>query len=171
MDELFLLPPSPVAIPRAYWMDPKDHVLSSLLVLIQPSEMEVSRINAAIEASKDNDYDMEIINQLYSDSAMIIPHRQYALLTGEFRRKTHKQYLGNNVEEFDPHRILKEAKFLHFSDWPVPKPWIIPKDAILDVNQPPCVQDPISLQVDCTAQEIWLEFYHDFAKRRKVCST
>ncbi|KAJ6101031.1 hypothetical protein N7499_000661 [Penicillium canescens] len=35
-DELFLLP-CPVALPRAYWLNPDDQVLSSQLLLIKPS--------------------------------------------------------------------------------------------------------------------------------------
>lgn len=123
MDELFLLPPCPVALPRAYWIHNADRVpvLSSQLLLIQPSALEFGRIMKAIETAGDNDYDMEIVNNLYGENAMILPHRKYDLLTGEFRAGEHERYLGNEVEEWDPERVLGEAKFLHFSDWPVPK--------------------------------------------------
>ena len=29
--------------------------------------------------------------------------------------------MGSEEEPFDPEEALKEAKVLHFSDWPVPK--------------------------------------------------
>lgn len=121
MDELFLLPACPVAMPRAYWLNPNDRVLSSQLVLIQPSNFEFDRIMAAISNASSNAYDMEIVNDLYRDSATVLPHRPYDLLTGEFRGKHHAAYLGNEIEEWDSYAILREAKFLHFSDWPVPK--------------------------------------------------
>jgi hypothetical protein len=121
MDELFLLPSCPVAMPRAYWLNPNDRTLSSQLVLIEPSESEFTRIMAAISNAGSSDYDMEIVNNLYKDSALILPHRRYDLLTGEFRSKSHSSYLGNDVEVWDPEKILEEAKYLHFSDWPVPK--------------------------------------------------
>ncbi|KAI9778976.1 MAG: N-acetylglucosaminyltransferase [Geoglossum umbratile] len=121
MDELFLVPMVPVAMPRAYWLNPNDRVLSAQIILLQPSKFEFERIQKGIETTGQDDYDMEIVNALYKDSALVLPHRPYNLLTGEFRSKDHRAYLGNDVEPWDPDAVLREAKFLHFSDWPVPK--------------------------------------------------
>ena len=121
MDELFLLPPAPMGMPRAYWLKPEDRVLSSQLMLLEPSEFEWKRIAKGIENAGSGEFDMEIVNNLYRDSCFILPHRPYDLLTGEFRGKNHSAYLGNEEETWDPDAVLKEAKFLHFSDWPVPK--------------------------------------------------
>ena len=95
--------------------------MSSQLMLVQPSAVEFHRIEQCIAAAGSNDYDMEIVNNLYRDSAFILPHRPYNLVTGEFRSKNHTSYLGNPQELWDPVEVLREAKFLHFSDWPVPK--------------------------------------------------
>ncbi|KAI2705974.1 CAZyme family GT8 [Penicillium roqueforti] len=173
MDELFLLPPCPVAMPRAYWLNPDDRVLSSQLVLIEPSTFEFTRVMQAIANASSGDFDMEIVNDLYKDSAFVLPHRRYDLLTGEFRGKEHAGYLGNPLEEWDPYAILKETKFLHFSDWPVPKPWIeAPKD-IIEEKQPTCDFNPLTQQEDdCRALNIWLGIYDDFKTRRKnICKT
>ncbi|KAK9251415.1 nucleotide-diphospho-sugar transferase [Lipomyces tetrasporus] len=112
MDELFIAPSAPVAMPRAYWLNFDDRILSAQLILIEPSVSEFNR---------PNDYDMEIVNNLYKDSCLILPHRPYNLLTGEFRSDKHSDYLGNSEEESDPEKTFKVAKFRHFSDWPVPK--------------------------------------------------
>ncbi|KAL2842495.1 nucleotide-diphospho-sugar transferase [Aspergillus pseudodeflectus] len=171
MDELFLLPPCPVAMPRAYWLNPNDRTLSSQLVLIEPSESEFTRIMAAISNAGSSDYDMEIVNNLYKDSALILPHRRYDLLTGEFRSKSHSSYLGNDVEVWDPEKILEEAKYLHFSDWPVPKPWLPASPSTVQEQQPKCDMNPTTGQEDdCRARDLWLGFYADFATRREnVC--
>lgn len=121
MDELFFLPPCPLGIPRAYWLNPDERVQSSHLLLIQPSHFEFGRITAAIDNASRSEYDMEIVNNLYKDSALIIPHRPWTILTGEFRGQIHTKYLGNDQEVWNPHEVLSEAKFIHFSDWPVPK--------------------------------------------------
>lgn len=124
MDELFLLPPAPMAMPRAYWLGFDERVLSSQVMLLQPSEVEFKRVMRGMEKAESNDYDMEIVNDLYKDSALILPHRPYNLLTGEFRNtnlSTHGRYLGNEDEKWDPSAAFQEAKFLHFSDWPFPK--------------------------------------------------
>ncbi|KAL7628423.1 N-acetylglucosaminyltransferase [Parahypoxylon ruwenzoriense] len=170
MDELFLMPPCPVAMPRAYWLFPDNKILSSQLMLVQPSAVEFDRISQKMESAGRNDYDMEIVNQLYADSAMILPHRPYDLLTGEFRGDNHQNYLGTDREEWDPVAIYNEAKFLHFSDWPVPKPWIQMSDSMRQDKQPKCVTK--GSQEDCSARDLWNGFYTDFAQRRStVCNT
>ena len=121
MDELFLLEPAWVAMPRAYWLGFEDRVLSSQLLLLQPSEYEFNRVMKATENAGGNDYDMDILNTLYQDSAMILPHRRYDLLTRSFNQDGRQNYLGNNQSQWDPDAILNEAKYLHFSDWPLPK--------------------------------------------------
>ncbi|KAM6482823.1 nucleotide-diphospho-sugar transferase [Trichoderma sp. SZMC 28011] len=51
MDELFHLPPCPIAMPRAYWLldDPKARgTLTSHVMVIQPSEREFERIQKRV---------------------------------------------------------------------------------------------------------------------------
>lgn len=121
MDELFTLPSTAVAMPRAYWLGFDERILTSAILVIQPSKVEYERIAKAIAASQSNDYDMEIINQLYRDSALVLPHRPYLMLSGELCGLDHASYLGNTEEVWDPDSAIEEVKFFHFSDWPVPK--------------------------------------------------
>lgn len=121
MDELFTLPSTPVAMPRAYWLGFDKRILTSAILVIQPSKDEYDRIAKAIAASKSNEYDMEIMNQLYQDSTMILPHRPYLMLTSGLYEADHTRYLGNTEEIWDPDSAIKELRFIHFSDWPVPK--------------------------------------------------
>jgi alpha-N-acetylglucosamine transferase len=164
MDELFLLPSAPVAMPRAYWLD---NTLSSQLVLVEPSEFEFQRILKAFDSRSGKDYDMEIVNNLYGSDCMVIPHRKYDLLTGEFQAKEHRKYLGSEEETWDPRKALDEAKFVHFSDWSLPKPWLLRNQAQVAPFQPEC--HPTDVGEDCRDREIWLSLYADFAQRRKIC--
>ena len=134
MDELFLLPAGPVAMPRAYWLDPKDRVFTSGILLVEPSPSAFNQIMDGISNADSDVYDMEIMNQLYGNDSMVIPHRPYLLLTGEFRGKNHEAYLGNAHESWDAEAILKETKYLHFSDWPVPKVGFLIIDSFQDFN-------------------------------------
>jgi hypothetical protein len=169
MDELFLLPDCPLALPRAYWLLP-DSVLSSQVLLIKPDEYEFRRVYEAVGKASENEYDMDIINKLYKDTAMILPHRPYDLLTGEFRNTgSHSHYLGNHHEEWDPVAHFSEAKFIHFSDWPVPKPWLYMSDRVRDENQPSCRQ--VNGVMDCVQRDMWNSFYTDFKERREVSSS
>ena len=108
-------------MPRAYWLNPDDRVLSSQLVLIEPSRFELDRILQRMENRAGNEYDMDLVNHLYKDNAMVLPHRRYDILSGEFRGSDHTRYLGNNIEPWDADKIINETKFVHFSDWPFPK--------------------------------------------------
>lgn len=168
MDELFLLPSAPVAMPRAYWLD---HTLSSQLVLVEPSAFEFKRIQKAFANRTDDQFDMDIMNDLYGDDCLIIPHRRYDLITGEFRAgdSGHTSYLGSKEEQWNPDGALEEAKFLHFSDWPVNKPWLPTASEVMEDNVPKCVGASDGT-MDCRDRELWLGFYEDFRERRsRVC--
>ena len=172
LDELFFLPPTPIALPRAYWSDFKPWPLTSLLMLLEPNTQELEGFKTSIKAGAEADvvtskkYDMDLLNDRFSDSALVLPHRPYALLTGEFRSHDHSAYLGNNREEWDPDRILKEAKLVHFSDWPLPKPWIMWPSEGLAQMQPDCG----GKEGTCKERVIWKDLYDDFRQRRRdIC--
>ncbi|KAK7424792.1 hypothetical protein QQX98_000376 [Neonectria punicea] len=170
MDELFLLPSVPVAMPRAYWLLPDKDILSSQLVLIEPSETEFARIMGKVDSASSDDYDMEIVNYLYRNNALVLPHRRYDMLTGEFRGDNHARYLGSDDEHWDPAAAYNEAKLVHFSDWPLPKPWLpTPEDQRLKL-QPNCTSTTDGAE-DCTARIIWNSFYTYFKKKRKSFNT
>ena len=164
MDDLFLLPKTLIAMLRAYWTLPQKHTLTSLFVLLEPSEIEYQRLMNATrtEQRNPNHWDMEILNALYADSAMILPHRKYGLITGEFRSKDHTNYFGNNYEEWDAQKVLKEASLVHFSDWPLPKPWVMWPHNLLGDTVPKCTGE------DCGDKKAWLGLYDDFRRRRRV---
>lgn len=172
MDELFLLPATELAMP---WTNfGRDHRLSSQLMLITPSQDSFATISTAIQNAGPDEYDMDIITQLYADSVMKLPQRPYNLLTGEFRRKTHDHYLGDSDLKWDVKHVLAEAKYLHFSDWPVPKPWIRASQEILKQQMPKCTFGWRALlfkeKADCKERQAWWGFYMDFAvMRKKVC--
>lgn len=173
MDELFLLPSTPVAMPRAYWLpEPNPNQLTSSVLLLQPSHHEFSRIETAVSNAGERDFDMEILNQMYGKSAMVLPHRPYFLVTGEFRNNEtmgHGSYLGGD-EGWDVRRVRKEAKYVHFSDWPMPKPWIRAPVPFVQEQEPECGVEWKG-EGNCATREVWSELYRDFAARRKVCGS
>ena len=131
LDELFLLPQAPIAMPRAYWTDgvTGQWPLTSLMMLVEPNKAELEGMLATLREWRENSanvsvkYDMDLLNDRYGASALVLPHRPYALLTAEFRRKDHSAYLGmiggpsSSTSEWNADEVLKEAKLVHFSDW------------------------------------------------------
>ncbi|GFG15235.1 alphaN-acetylglucosamine transferase [Aspergillus udagawae] len=181
MDELFFLPPAKAAMPRAYWALPDTKQLSSLLIVIEPSYREFKALmesaqpalhgQVEVDSNETHRYDMELLNNRYADSALVLPHRQYGLVTGEFRKKDHRNFFGNDYETWDPDKVLAEAKLVHFSDWPLPKPWVLSNQKLLAEILPKCDYKPGTLQErGCRDREVWKSLYQDFRQRRKdIC--
>ena len=200
MDELFLLPDSasPIAVPRAYWLAQPS--LASHIMLLTPSSQTFSRITAAVESKAGHGYyDMEIINSLFSSSCSVLPHRTYSLLTGEFRRARNKHQCflskrGDGLgkpeweEGWDPDRAGKlsgEPAWVHFSDYPLGKPWEREgSKGLWGKMMPGCwnekgrevkwkegeERDEEKEGLDCRERELWRGWYEDFWGRREVSS-
>jgi hypothetical protein len=174
LDDLFLLPKTPIALPRAYWYLSKPWPLTSLLMVIQPDLDEFARFKKLITGGGNEalvnayKFDMELVNERFEDNAMVLPHRPYALLSGEFRNYNHSAYLGSPSEEWDAEKVYKEAKLVHFSDWPLPKPWIMwPQEGLAEM-QPDCGGRHDA--APCAERRIWKHLYDDFRMRRKdIC--
>lgn len=187
LDELFFLPSAPAAMPRAYWDLELDHALTntrltSMLIVLEPSALEAEKLwelaagvgNETGTLNAGLNFDMEILNTRYRNNALVLPHRGYALLTGEFRRHgrhNHSDYLGTQ-EEWDPDAALKEAKVVHFSDWPLPKPWIMWPNSLMRDLRPDCEFDSgTSSEHGCRDREVWMGLYDNFRRRRKeICA-
>jgi hypothetical protein len=66
---------------------------------------ELERIQEAMEF-----HDNDILNKLYGTSSIAVQHRKYDISTAELRSKSHE--------------ASTEAKYVHFSDWPITRPWL-----------------------------------------------
>jgi hypothetical protein len=173
LDELFLLPQTPIAMPRAYWTDSKPWPLSTKLMVIKPNLAELEKFKRLMEGGGDDmlvrihRYDMEILNERYEENALVLPHRPYALRTAEFRRHNHKDYLGDADEKWDAEKVYKEAKLVQFSDHPLPPPWYTWPQGSVEEMQPDCDGNG---EGTCAERRIWKGLYQDFRNRRKnVC--
>ncbi|EPE25012.1 Nucleotide-diphospho-sugar transferase [Glarea lozoyensis ATCC 20868] len=167
LDELFLLPPSTATMPRAYWLDKP--TLASHIMVITPSAAEFARVQKEIDKAGLGVYDMEIVNALYGATCNVLPHKPYALLTGEFRRAKdkHTAYLSPG-EVWDANQVKKEARLVHFSDYPMPKPWEGISQNDVKASRPACVKTEGG--EDCSDRDVWRGFYREFRERRmEVC--
>jgi hypothetical protein len=179
LDELFFLPKTPMAMPREYWSDkPKDQLcLSAQLMLLQPNAAETKNMWETLQTwrldanhAPSQHYDNELINDRFGSSAMVLPHRPYLLQTSEFRLHDHTSYMGSTnapkttAHEWDPFKQMKEAKLIHFDDWPLPKPWVMwPVEGLAEI-QPDCGGSHTGT---CLDREMWKGLYDDFRLRRK----
>jgi hypothetical protein len=177
MDELFFLPKAPIAMPRAYWANEQSALwpFTSLIMLIEPDVQELSIMLETLrqwqtrdDYAKSKKYDMDLLNHRFGLATMALPHRPYAMLTAELRSHKHGPYWGSGNEDvWDPAAAVKEAKLVHFSDWPLPKPWVMwPAEGLVEM-QPDCDG---GLKETCSERELWVKLYDDFRRRRKnIC--
>ncbi|KAB8304027.1 hypothetical protein EYC80_005374 [Monilinia laxa] len=174
MDELFLAPmtnTTQLLAPRAYWLDAQGvPQLASHIMLIKPSANEFERLEVEVQKAGVGTYDMDIINSVFTkqkDSCGLLDHQIYALLTGEFRRPVskHKGFWGKGHESdvWDPEQVFRKSKFVHFSDWPLRKPWEM-YDSEWVGKGPKCV--PVEEGDDCRGRDVWEGLYEDFRERR-----
>lgn len=128
LDYLFLheraVANSPLSAPYAYWepKNPKNSYpfLTSGFMLIDPSTKEYERVLAASQVRHIQDYDMDVINDVYGGKMDPLPHYSLAMLTAEFRQTDHSPYIGLH-RLWDGKHELQSIAYLHFSDWPFPK--------------------------------------------------
>lgn len=167
------------ALPRAYWV-PDQPVYSSHFMLLKPSpQLLEDEMLPLFHTNKKDIFDMDIVNTVLGPSCMVLPHRPWTLLSGEFFRtdEEHRRYLGSPSSaklEWNAEKELAEAKTVHFSDWPVPKPWLMTSRIWVEQEAPECKQvvrpgNGTEAGVeDCSDRKTWLLLRKEFARRRKV---
>ena len=172
MDHYFSAPRAAVAVPRAYWLNEAnttvgDQVLGSHVMLLEPKQTRYQQL--VDEADRTGDLDMEVVNHMFKSSAMILPHRGLALLTGEFRSADHSKYLaGDDDDKWDAAAEAASAYLVHFSDWPLPKPWVHHSEEQWNAALPKCPGDAERKRTttqrrrDCPDRTVWTGFYEDY---------
>lgn len=173
LDELFLIPASPVAMPYIYYGQADGWHFSTQLTLMTPSTKSFSQISDAIKLASPTNDDLSILETLFYGQIIKIPQRPFALLAGEYRQKSHVHYIGNRwPKKWDPDSMLREARILHFSDHPIPKPWIKASQVLLNKNMPNCGRSEWFGASNCRDRAVWFKLYRDYADMRKaVCGT
>lgn len=144
-----------------------------------------------------DDYDMEIINKFIDDDLHngilkfgIIDHRIYGVLTGEFRQDDHPKFIADpqylplighlKTGNWDPLQVSTKLKLVHFSDEPIPKPWLMENNyqhyntfkiyCGRNINYTKFNREfPINkprLTDDCVSVELWAWFRSKFRETR-----
>ncbi|KAK0101441.1 N-acetylglucosaminyltransferase [Cadophora gregata] len=166
LDSVFLLPKAKLAMPWVYWGEPTGWAFSNQMMLITPSANEFARIQAEIEKADPDQYDLTIVEKLYKSKTLKIPQRPYHLMTGEFRRQDHSKYRGSS-KKWDPEAELHNSKMIHFSDWPIPRPWDSAPQSMLNKHMPKCLKSEWFGATNCKDRMIWMQLYADYAAKRK----
>ncbi|KAH8595601.1 hypothetical protein B0O99DRAFT_652061 [Bisporella sp. PMI_857] len=171
LDLLFLIPPAPIAMPFIYWGKTDRWHFSTQLMLIEPSAEYLSQVADGIKAAGPQEYVVDTLTKVFNRKIIKIPQRPFGLSSGEYRRETHHEYMDNRApNKWDPDRMLKEAAILHFSDYPIPKPWIQGSQELVNQYMPKCRRSEWFGGTNCRHRQVWLSLYSDYAEHRHtVC--
>jgi hypothetical protein len=169
LDELFFVEPTPVAMPYVYWEKKLGWQLSSNLMVIQPSSLDFALLEQEVRNATSGELVLDIIDRFYNETIVKLPQRPYHLNTCEFQLEDHRPYLGTRKVMWNPTEVLLEAKFVHFFDPPLPKPWVGPSMNDKTRYAPRCRRGR-GRRVDCWDRFIWFKLYSDFGNRKKnIC--
>lgn len=107
---------------------------------------------------------MDVMNDLEKNRCLVLPSH-YDFLSGELRNTDHSAYLGNARLAWNATAELAKAAYVHFSDFPVPKPWLSSNEAtaaaagtlFAECSEP------------CPEKELWMGLYRTFREEMQVC--
>lgn len=173
MDELFLLPSADLILPQAWWLPEVmgKKPLCSALMVVEPSKELHQKAQKLQSLALDTEYDMEVINKVADERSRILPHRRHFLLSSLFRTTAGRANYLDTIEQNDPAvkwnatDEFSKAFYIHFSDYPTPKPWKIDQSmegrAAYSEATEPCKShgedDP-----ECISGRIWRGLYGAF---------
>ncbi|KAM0521804.1 hypothetical protein ACHAPE_002365 [Trichoderma viride] len=90
-------------------------MLASHFFVIQPDKYEFSRIQKAIKLAADDEYNMELLNKLYHDTATVLPHWPYTMMSSELYETNHTLYLGSDAKEWTSMAVMSQVRMVRIS--------------------------------------------------------
>ncbi|CAG8959236.1 hypothetical protein HYFRA_00012594, partial [Hymenoscyphus fraxineus] len=179
LDELFLFPDAPIAMPWVYHEHGKEEWdYDTKTMLIRPSTKDFqsllkSHSSSIAPPTPRPEPALKLLHRKFGSKILRIPQRPYHLTTSEFRRDDHTPYLAHNSlstpnEAWDPDDVLDEAKILHYHDPGFPKPWFKAERGLMNRYMPACrVLDGFGAS-DCRDRHTWLGLYRGFGVGKTV---
>lgn len=113
-----------ISMPVGYWEPLRDNgqsLYSSALMVIEPSTKDFDDLLNAIGSRSKNDYDMDIINNIFTGRIDTLPHRGLFMISSEFRNQNSTKYLGSSEIKWNGIKEMRTVAYIHFSEWPFPK--------------------------------------------------
>lgn len=115
----------------------------------------------------------------FQPEVLVLPFGTYGLLTGSVRNRNHHSMIVNDIlgykrldetgqqieKEFD--RSVRESKYIHFSDYPIGKPW-----NYHSIDEFECKADEIhsdDVEGDTKACNLWNSIYSTYLATRNIC--
>ncbi|CAH01694.1 glucose N-acetyltransferase [Kluyveromyces lactis] len=104
------------------------------------------------------------IQYLFKPSVLILPYTKYGLLTKSIDDKRQKDLLKNAIlgyERKEKDDLIQDAKFIHFSDYPLSKPWFYSNADDIQCSKKYSISDE-----NC---QLWKSLYKEYLESRAIC--
>ncbi|SCU84681.1 LADA_0D03158g1_1 [Lachancea dasiensis] len=112
------------------------------------------------------------LKSAFTPEVMVLPFREYGLLSSSIKNKMHHELLANELlgyegglasSESSWKELVKKSKYIHYSDWPVSKPWLYAKFDQLECHPETNADEEKEM---C---EVWNSVYRDYWDSRYIC--
>ncbi|CAB4252653.1 similar to Saccharomyces cerevisiae YOR320C GNT1 N-acetylglucosaminyltransferase capable of modification of N-linked glycans in the Golgi apparatus [Maudiozyma barnettii] len=116
----------------------------------------------------------------FQPEVLVLPFARYGLLTGSIKNRQHHDLITNDILgykrldesgqqlETDVHTSIDDSKYIHFSDYPIGKPW-----NYASISEFECKVDEKhskNIEQDTEACDLWNSVYTTYLDNRKICS-
>ncbi|EJS41623.1 gnt1p [Saccharomyces arboricola H-6] len=120
------------------------------------------------------------VRKYFKPEVLVLPFARYGLLTGSLRRPSQYSMIYNDVLGYktlddngndisrDLNDTVAQSKYIHFSDYPLAKPWYYQstKDFKCNIEEKTTEESEPELQ----ACNIWNSVYESYMQYREICS-
>lgn len=119
------------------------------------------------------------LKEHFVPEVLVLPFAKYGLLTGSIKKREHYKLLKNDVLGYkrldengedikqDLQTVLGSCKYIHYSDYPLGKPWYYGSvkefECTVDLKKSENIED------DERACKTWNFIYEDYFEERKAC--
>jgi hypothetical protein len=127
----------PIAMPRAYWLPNASSLFTSCLIVCHPSTYLFQLAYKAFNTTRM--FDMDVLNAAISNRTLPIPSSEAPLimlldLDSGSKEPIRSWFNGLRVEN-----VLQITSYIHFSTYPLPKPWLMTGKHLRDIARRPAL--------------------------------
>jgi hypothetical protein len=147
----------PIAMPRAYWLPNATSLFTSCLIVCQPSENLFQLAYKAFKTTRM--FDMDVLNTAIGNRTLPIPATEAPLimlldLDSGAKEPVLSWFNGLGVE-----RVLQRTSYVHFSTFPVPKPWLMTPKHVKDIAMNPALMYVRAIIDTARLEYVWVWRY------------
>lgn len=121
------------------------------------------------------------LRTLFVPEVLVLPFGRYGLLTGSIKNEEHYSIIRNDILGYkrldtdgkeipkEASKLIKESKYVHFSDYPMGKPWEY--SSLKDISCTARIKKGKIVESEKKTCAVWNSIYESYLNSRTVCLT